>query len=151
MTSYVGPPDPAYLPHPPPSWPPPPQPPRPSVLPVISIVVSAIALIGVAALAILGGVGGEGSLGDDSLGGSAPLTGQVQVTPSGTVAGSELSKIVEKVVIDDGGDVAELRCPDTSQLKQGAVTVCHGTISSEAWAIVVVFEDADGNFTAVPT
>jgi uncharacterized protein DUF4333 len=151
MTGYIGPPDPAYRPLPQPSWPLPPQPPRPSVLPVISIVISAIALIGVAALSILGGVGGEGSLGDDSLGGSAPLTGQVQAPPSGTVAGAELAKIVEKVVIDDGGDVAELRCPDTPQLKQGAVTVCHGTISSEAWAIVVVFEDPDGNFTAVPT
>lgn len=149
MTSYYGPNPPA--PNPYGFAPLPEEPPRPSILPVISLVVSLIALIGVATLAIFGVTGGSGPLGDDSLGGTAPLTGQLEVPATGGLPGSALSKVVEKVVIDDGGDVTELRCPDTPEVKQGAVTVCHGTISTEAWAIVVVFEDTDGNFTAVPT
>jgi hypothetical protein len=162
MTNIFSPYDPAAFPGPPPAGshpqqspygfaPSPREPPRPSVLPVISLVVSVLALVGVATLAIFGGDGGSGPLGDDSLGGTAPLTGQVSVPTSGGLSGSDLSATIKKVVIDDGGDVAEIRCPDTEQVRQGTVSVCHGTISSEAWAVLVVFEDSDGNFTAVPT
>jgi hypothetical protein len=112
-----------------------------SPLPVISIVLSALALLGVISLAFSGAL---------DAGGDAPLTGQLDPAPSGALRGDTLVDDLSAVIRDDGGDVSDLRCPDTPSVQQGVVTLCHGTISGAAWAVAVFFEDSQGRFTALP-
>ena len=83
-------------------------------------------------------------------GGNAPLTGQLTSAPTGTLRGADLVDQLTDVIRSDGGDVGDLRCPDTPSVAQGVVTVCHGTISGGAWAVAVFFEDGQGRFTALP-
>lgn len=115
------------------------------MLPVVSLVVSALALIGVVGLAAA--LGASGAFG---AGGQAPLTGQLSSEPVGTLRGDALVRDLTGVINDDGGDVSDLRCPDTPSVQQGVVTVCHGTISGGAWAVAVFFDDSQGRFTALP-
>lgn len=127
-------------------WPPPSAPGR-SGLAIASLVISIIALLGVVCVAawmLFAGAPLPGS------GGERPLTGQVAPTSTGGVSGSDLSSAVSARVRDDGGDVTAMRCPDTRAIQQGVVTVCHGTISGDEWAVVVYFEDAQGRFTLEP-
>ena len=127
-----------------------PVPPTPptgrSVLPIISLVVSILALAGVLVLAVLLGVSGALGAG----GGDAPLTGQLSSSLAGALRGEVLAQDITEVISDDGGDVSDLRCPDTPSVHQGIATICHGTISGSAWAVAVFFEDSEGRFTALP-
>ena len=41
-------------------------------------------------------------------------------------------------------------CPDTRKVGQGVVTVCHGQIEGDDWAVIVYFEDELGSFTLNP-
>lgn len=119
---------------------------RRSVLPIVSLVISLIALLAVVGI----GVGlASGALGPSG-GDDAPLTGQLGKTPTGPVRGDELANEVTAIIADDGGDVSDLRCPDTPAVAQNVTTVCHGTISGSAYAVVVFFEDVSGRFTLLP-
>lgn len=142
MIDYSNPYQPGYVTTAPPT---PPPPPSKSVLPVISLVVSACAPIGVIGLAVA--FGASGAFG---AGGQAPLTGQLSSAPVGALRGDALVRNLTSVINDDGGDVSDLRCPDTPTVQQGVVTVCHGTISGGAWAVAVFFDDSQGRFTALP-
>jgi hypothetical protein len=124
-----------------------PSPPaRPSVLPVISLVLSILAVTGVLVLTVLLAV--SGALG--GAGGDAPLTGQLSSSSGGALRGGTLAQDLTQVISNDGGDVSDLRCPDTPAVQQGVATICHGTISGGAWAVAVFFEDSQGRFTALP-
>jgi hypothetical protein len=113
---------------------------------ITSLIISLAALAGVlglaAWLAVSGAFSGPAQ---------APLTGQLQHSGSGsTVRGADLETELSAIIADDGGEVTEMRCPDTPSLGQGVVTVCHGSISGEPWAVVVFFEDSEGRFTVQP-
>jgi hypothetical protein len=83
--------------------------------------------------------------------GGGPLTGGVPNLAAGAaLRGSVLSAAVTDRIHIDGGDVSDMACPDTPSVDQGVVTVCHGWIDDEKWAVVVYFEDADGTFTLEP-
>lgn len=129
----------------------PPQLPQPlpaktsSPLPWVALAMSAGALLGV--LALLIALLASGVLGAAA---EAPLTGQLGSSPSGVLRGDSLARDLSAVISDDGGEVSDLRCPDTPAVSQGVVTLCHGTISGGAWAVAVFFEDSAGRFTALP-
>lgn len=117
-----------------------------SSMALASLIISVIALIGVIGLAAWLAVSGM-----FSGPGMGPLTGQLRDISSGsTVRGADLENEVTAIIADDGGDVSEMRCPDTSSVGQGVVTVCHGSISGDPWAVVVFFEDSQGRFTLQP-
>lgn len=142
---------------PPPNWYPAPQvpvppgpPPSPGLPPwlsVASLVVSAVSLLGlVGVLLWLALVGGP-----LTGGGESTLTGQVPaMSTSGPLPGPELARVVGDVIEHDGAEAALMTCPDTPRLDQGVVTVCHGTIDAEGWAVVVYFETKQGLFTLQP-
>jgi hypothetical protein len=110
-------------------------------LSIVSLIVSVVALIGVAAVAVF-------TLGS---GGSYPLTGQLETAPaSAPLSGPQLVEVLTDVIEEDGGEVTQLKCPATPRVDQGVVTVCHGSIDDEDWAIVVYFEDTQGRFTLQP-
>ena len=107
-------------------------------LAITAVILSGLALVGVLALAVFLFVGpGSGS--------GLVLTGEVTPVDSGVVAGS-LEKELTRVIEDDGGSVDELHCPERSQVGQGLVTVCHGSVDGLDWTGIVVFEEADGRF-----
>lgn len=126
---------------------PPPPPPTPtrSALPAVSLAISALALLGVIILTASLALSGAFSSGND-----APLTSQLSPAPSGILSGDTLSNALTDVIGEDGGDVSDLRCPETPAVRQGVTTLCHGTISGAAWAIAVFFEDDQGRYTALP-
>jgi hypothetical protein len=111
-------------------------------LAIAAVVMSGLALLGVLGIALFMGVG-------IAIAPSSVLQGDV--TPTGTtVAGTELESALTTAVEDDGGQVDEISCPDTSAVGQGLVTVCHGSIDGFDWTGVVVFEDATGTFIVTP-
>lgn len=117
-----------------------------SPLALISLIISLIALAGViglaAWLAVSGAFGGPGQ---------SPLTGQLRnLSSDSTVRGADLETELTAIISNDGGEVTEMRCPDTPSVNQGVVTVCHGSISGDPWAVVVYFEDSEGRFTLQP-
>lgn len=116
-----------------------------SPLALIGLIISLVALAGVLGLAAWLAV--SGVLSDP---GQAPLTGQLQGSSGSTVRGADLEAEITSVIRADGGEVTEMRCPDTPSIAQGVVTVCHGSISGDPWAIVVFFEDSEGRFTLAP-
>lgn len=128
----------------PPVWPAMPPPPvRPdrgssSKLAIVSLVLSSLALLGVVVMLVLFLGGGPGDGG--------PLTGKLTTTTAG-VRGSDLEDMVTNRITDDGGEVEAMRCPDVASVVQGVVTVCHGSISGDQWAVIVYFEDAQGHYT----
>ena len=132
----------AWPPHP--AWTPAPERRPGTAMAVVSLVASLLALLGVLLIGgwlLLSGASGP----------SGTLTGRAPSVRSGVpLAGEDLSDAVSTTVADDGGDVADMRCPTTPKVDQGVVTVCHGTISGDAWAVVVYFEDAHGRFTLNP-
>jgi hypothetical protein len=116
---------------------------------VASLVMSAAALVGVLLIGAWLLFSGAPLPGDDA----TPLTGQIaSARPGSALPGAELSDAVRQRVEEDGGggDVSGMACPQTPSVDQGIVTVCHGTISGAAWAVVVYFEDAQGRFTLNP-
>jgi len=118
-------------------------PPRPgNGLAIAAVVMSGLALLGVLGFGLFMGVGMA----------TAPsLVLQGDVTPTGTtVAGTELESALTRAVEDDGGQVDEISCPDTSAVGQGLVTVCHGSVDGFDWTGVVVFEDESGTFIVNP-
>ena len=121
------------------------------MLPVVSLVISLAALLGVVVLS-LGLIDLAGGMDDGDLDGAqdGPLIGQLAKTPTGQLRGADLADQVTKVMASNNWDVSDLRCPYTTSVAQNATTVCHGTIDSQAWAVVVFFEDHDGRFTLVP-
>lgn len=122
-----------------------PAPPR-SPLPLISLITSLVALGGVLVLAAWLAV--SGALFGPELG---PLTGQLSdLSPGSTVRGADLEAELTTIIRADGGEVSEMRCPDTPTVGQGVVTVCHGSISGDPWAVIVFFEDSQGRFTLQP-
>jgi hypothetical protein len=62
------------------------------------------------------------------------------------VSSDDLAEQVSSVVEDDDWSVDDMSCPMTPRVRQGAVTVCHAQIEGDAWAVLVVFEDAQGRF-----
>ena len=117
-----------------------------SPLALISLIISIVALAGVlglaAWLAVSGAFFGPGQ---------GPLTGQLQRLSSGSaVRGADLETELTALIGDDGGEVTDMRCPDTPSVGQGVVTVCHGSISGDPWAVIVFFEDSAGRFTLQP-
>ncbi|SDP60225.1 hypothetical protein SAMN04489867_3094 [Pedococcus dokdonensis] len=107
-------------------------------LAVAAVVMSGLALLGVLAIALFIGVG-------VASGGSPVLTGEVNVVDKGA-SYSDLQVALTTAVEDDGGTVDEIVCPERSQVGQGLVTVCHGSVDGFDWTGVVVFEDEDGTF-----
>jgi hypothetical protein len=73
------------------------------------------------------------------------LTGEVTVVDKGA-SYSDLQDALTAVVEDDGGSVDEIVCPERSQVGQGLVTVCHGSVDGFDWTGIVVFEDDEGSF-----
>ncbi|WP_460628369.1 hypothetical protein [Intrasporangium mesophilum] len=75
-----------------------------------------------------------------------PLTGTVPVAAGKSLPGDDLANAVEQR-LDDGSSDITMDCPKTRKVAQGVVTVCHGQIDDEDWAVVVYFEDELGTFT----
>ncbi|QGN58526.1 hypothetical protein [Nostocoides sp. HKS02] len=130
----------------------PPQPPSPqgaavapprrgNGLAITALVLSAVALLvalGMAAFAVIGVAAGAGP-------GPSALTGRVTPIDKG-VAGAELQSELTRIIRNDGGSVDTITCPDRSQVGQGLVTVCKGSVDGSDWTGVVVFEDDGGTF-----
>jgi hypothetical protein len=132
---------PAAAPHQPypPHQPFPPAPKGGNGLAITAIVLSGLALLTVLAMAVFLFVGGM-------MGGSGyALTGEVTVVDKGA-SYSDLQDALTAVVEDDGGSVDEIVCPERSQVGQGLVTVCHGSVDGFDWTGIVVFEDDEGSF-----
>jgi len=114
-------------------------------LAIAAVVMSGLSLLGVLVLAVLYVAGPVGDTGAPIgvLHGTATVAG-------GQANGDELASNLRQIVTDDGGDVEELTCPASSPVDAGEVTVCHGDVSGDEWAFIVVFEDADGTFVVNP-
>jgi hypothetical protein len=137
--NVAGPPPAPWFPAQNPYGPPMPDQNRPHWTSVLSLILSAMALIGVLGITVWVTMG-------ESV--SATLTGQVRADASNDpVSGQDLQAAVRDVLERDGADVSILTCPDTPQLKQGVVSVCHGTMDGDSWAFVVFVEDTQGHFT----
>ena len=124
-----------------PMWAPQPfvaEPKRGNGLAITAIVLSGLALLGVLALAafILVGSGASGGW---------VLSGEVTPIDKG-VTDVALQDSLASVIREDGGSVDKLECPPRSQVGQGLVTVCHGSVDGWDWTGVVVFEDDEGTF-----
>ena len=135
-----------YAPQPPPPWGPhaPPAPPAVPGLTVLAVVLAGLALLLALVAVVVVAVSSAG-------GARGPLTGRVgEVRPGSVLAGAALSAEVTRLVEDDGGEVGRITCPDTAAVGPGVVSVCHGSISGEEWAVVVFFEDEAGSITLLP-
>jgi hypothetical protein len=131
------------------AWPTPPggyYPPAPHRSPfaVASFILSVVAVIGVLVLAVTSVATGGALLG----GPGETLTGQLApLAAPPKLPGAALDQVVTDVINRSGGDASGMTCPDTPAVAQGVVTVCHGFIDDDGWAVVVFFEDAAGRFT----
>ena len=108
-------------------------------LAITAIVLSGLALLGVLAMAVFLVAGPMMG------GGGYALTGEVTVVDKGA-SYSDLQDALVAAIEDDGGSVDEIVCPDRSQVGQGLVTVCHGSVDGFDWTGIVVFEDDEGSF-----
>lgn len=152
MTSPYGPPQgyqpPAQLQ---PAQPPPAQP----NLGVISVILSAVALgtallIGfIVVLVLIGAEDSDGAEDPDASGsgGGVTVTGQLDAKPTGILTGDALVKELTATLEATGSTVERLQCPDTPTVGQGVVTVCHGSVDYEPWALTVFFETDAGAYT----
>lgn len=114
---------------------------------ILSLILALLALLGVLALAGWMFLSGIPLLGETK----SPLTGKLPAVPTyGALAGARLAPAVSATVEQDVGVVSNLKCPETPRVAQGVVTVCHGSISGNAWSVVVFFENRDGQFTVLP-
>ena len=134
QTGYAAP-APATGPHPPFT----PAPKGGNGLAITAILLSGLALLGVLAMAVFFFVGPM------MAGGGYVLTGEVTVVDKGA-SYSDLQDALVAAIEDDGGSVDEIVCPERSQVGQGLVTVCHGSVDGFDWTGVVVFEDDEGSF-----
>jgi hypothetical protein len=107
-------------------------------LAITAIVISGLALLAVLGMAVFLGIGA-------AMGGSYVLSGKVTVVDKGA-SYSALQDSLVAAIEDDGGAVDEVVCPERSQVAQGLVTVCHGSVDGYDWTGVVVFEDDEGTF-----
>ena len=108
-------------------------------LAITAVVLSALALLvalGVAALL----VGGSSSAPP-----SGALSGRVTPVDKG-VGGSDLQAELTTIITHDGSSVDTITCPARSEVGQGLVTVCKGSVDGYDWTGIVVFEDAEGGF-----
>jgi Domain of unknown function (DUF4333) len=125
--------------------PPPPAPPRTGL--VVAALVTSIVALG-AVILLAGWLAVTGTLFPT---GGSTLTGTLPRDPAGAeLAGTDLAAAVTDRITEDGGDVSGMKCPDTPTVDQGIVSVCHGSISGDPWAVVVFFEDARGRFLLDP-
>ena len=108
-------------------------------LAITAIVLSGLALLGVLAMAAFFFVAATAGSG------GYVLSGEVTVIDKGASDG-DLQQSLITAIEDDGGSVDELSCPLRSQVGQGLVTVCHGSVDGFDWTGVVVFEDDKGSF-----
>lgn len=108
-------------------------------LAITALVLGALALlVAIGTAAMLVGAASSGGPG-------GALSGQVTPVDK-SVAGNDLQAELTKVLKDAGSSVDTLRCPDTSPVGQGLVTVCKGSVDGYDWTGIVVFEDAEGTF-----
>lgn len=107
-------------------------------LAITAIVLSGLALLSVLGMAAFMAVG-------VASGPSWVLEGRVTVVDKG-VQGPELEQALTSTIEDDGSYVGEIVCPARSQVGQGLVSVCHGSVDDWDWTGVVVFEDDLGTF-----
>jgi hypothetical protein len=108
-------------------------------LAITAVVLSALALlvaVGIGAFIAVGVAAGPGP---------SALTGRVTPVDKG-VAGAELQGELSTIITNDGGSVDTITCPERSQVAQGLVTVCKGSVDGGDWTGVVVFEDDGGTF-----
>ena len=115
-----------------------PAPKQSSGLAITAIVISGLALLSVLAMALFAFFGPGGS-------GTWVLSGTVTPIDKG-VTDEALQKALGIALDDDGSSVDTLVCPVRSQVGQGLVTVCHGSVDGLDWTGVVVFEDDAGSF-----
>lgn len=108
-------------------------------LAIAAIVLGSLALLGVLALALFMSLGPL--LGPSSY----VLSGKVTTIDKGASDG-DLQESLTVAIKGDGGQVAQIHCPLRSQVGQGLVTVCHGSVDGLDWTGVVVFEDDAGSF-----
>ncbi len=114
-----------------------------NVLAIIALVVSGVALVAVLAMAVFLAVSGGGGGG-----GAYALHGEVTAVDHGA-SEFDLEEAIASTVQDDGGSVEEITCPVRSQVGQGLVTVCHGSVDGFDWTGVAVFEDDTGAFVLI--
>jgi hypothetical protein len=123
-------------------------------LTIASFVLSIIAVLGVLLLGLVmlaGSADLDSTQPDDGTSGSmAPLTGSVSVAAGQSLPGDDLANAVEQRIHADGAADVQMDCPGTPKVAQGVVTVCHGQIEGDEWAVVVYFEDDLGSFTLNP-
>jgi hypothetical protein len=110
---------------------------------VAALILSLVAMLGVVAVGVgLFLTSGYGTPGDDTV-----LSGHLAQAPgTDPVSSDDLAEQVSSVVEDDDWSVDQMSCPMTPRVRQGAVTVCHAQIEGDTWAVLVVFEDAQGRF-----
>ena len=131
----------------PPSQPWQPNPPAPKQnngLAITALVVACLALVLVLAVIVSGVLTGFMPSVAGDLQGTAP-----QVVLGEPYSGALLADEVSRVISNDGGDVGSITCPDTSDVKAGVASVCHGLVDGFESAITVTFEDGVGHFTLV--
>ena len=126
-------------------WTPPPAPPPPRrgsthVIAVVALVAGALALL-FSLVTLLVMLVGSGTFDTYTLTGTAP-----QVVAGEPYSGAQLADEVTRVIEADGGDVANLDCPDTPRVDYDAVTTCIGTVDDWDEKITVDFQDGEGHF-----
>jgi hypothetical protein len=107
-------------------------------LAITAVVLSALALLVAIGVAIM-------MVGSSAGGPTGALSGQVTPVDK-AVASNDLQAELTKIITDDGGSVDTITCPARSQIGQGLVTVCKGSVDGYDWTGIVVFEDAEGTF-----
>ena len=123
-------------------------------LTIASFVLSIVAVVGVLLIGLMllaSPAGPDAALPDDvDSGPIVPLTGSVSAPAGRSLPGDDLANAVEQRIHDDGAGDVEMDCPDTRKVGQGVVTVCHGQIEGDDWAVIVYFEDELGSLTLNP-
>lgn len=81
-----------------------------------------------------------------STGGAYSYPGQLDsFVPGLGVTGSEVADAVEAALLDDGADVADVNCPDTTSARVSTAIACQGSVDGEDWAYVVYVLDGAGS------
>ncbi|UQX86968.1 hypothetical protein M6D93_11690 [Jatrophihabitans telluris] len=124
--------------------------PRGRGLAIAGLIVSIVALIGVLVIGVVVLATVPSRASSSGQGALVPLTGQLNAVPSGALSASALATAVRDRIAQDGGSVSRMDCPPTPKVAQNVVSVCHGSISGDDYAVLVFFEDAQGRFTLEP-
>ena len=92
--------------------------------------------------------GGSGSAGDGFAPPDSGLKGTAPQVVAGKVyPGVQLADEVSRVARNAGGNVGSVTCPDTQEVRSGAVVVCRGAMDGSSWDFRVTFDDGLGHFT----